>query len=165
MLAIFVSVVDFHAMNEPTIGNWGGTSEVTGRLAGSWSFDRIVKGKGTMQGIATFTPLDQERLAYREQGNLRLLNGTKLQAEREYIFSKSDTGFEVFFKENPPRLFHAISLSTRAGGGLGGNAGHLCNLDNYRSTYTFLPDGKFVIRHVVSGPRKEYTMTTTYSRI
>jgi len=117
-----------------------------------------------MQGIATFTPLDQERLTYREQGNLRLLNGTELQAEREYIFSKSDAGFEVFFKEIPPRLFHKVSLSTRAGG-LSGDAAHLCSLDDYRSTYTFLPDGKFVIRHVVSGPRKDYTMITTYSRI
>ncbi len=151
-------------MNEPTIGNWGDTSEVTRRLAGSWAFDRIIEGQGTMQGIATFTLLDQERLAYREQGNLRLLGGTELRAEREYIFSKSDTGFEVFFKEIPPRLFHKVSLSTRAGG-LRGDAAHLCNLDNYRSTYTFLPDGKFVIRHVVSGPRKDYTMTTTYSRI
>jgi len=152
-------------MKEIAIGSWDDISGVTKALPGSWSFDRVIEGQGTMQGVATFTPLDKEKLAYRERGNLKLLNGTELQAEREYIFSKSDRGFEVFFKENPPRLFHEISLSTSVGGELSGDAGHLCNLDNYRSTYTFLPDGKFVIRHVVSGPRKDYTMTTTYSRI
>jgi Family of unknown function (DUF6314) len=152
-------------MNETAIDSWGHTSEVTNKLAGSWSFDRIIEGQGTMQGTAVFTPLDRDRLVYREQGSLKLLNGTELQAEREYIFSKSNRGFEVFFKENPPRLFHEISLSIRVGGGLSGGARHLCNLDKYQSTYTFLPDGRYVIRHVVLGPRKDYTMTTTYTRL
>ena len=152
-------------MTETTTDIWIDTSEVMQWLTGSWSFDRVIEGHGTMQGTVTFSPLDRERLAYYEQGNLKLLNGVELQAEREYIFGKSDGGFEVFFKEDPPRLFHEISLTARSGGGLSGDAGHLCNLDDYQSTYTFLPDGKFVIRHVVSGPRKDYTMTTTYSRI
>jgi Family of unknown function (DUF6314) len=152
-------------MNETAIDSWGHASQVTNRLSGSWSFDRTIEGQGTMQGTAMFTPLDQDTLIYREQGSLKLLNGTKLQAEREYIFSRSSGGFQVFFKENPPRLFHEISLSMRVGGGLSGGARHLCNLDLYRSTYTFLPDGRYIIRHVVAGPRKDYTMTTTYTRL
>ena len=152
-------------MNETVIDGWGDASEVTKKLIGSWSFDRLIEGQATMQGIATFTPLDEGSLAYREQGRLKLLDGTELAAEREYIFSNSNGGFEVFFKENPPRLFHEISLSASPGGELSGSAGHLCNLDNYQSTYTFLADGRFVVRHVVSGPRKDYTMTTTYARV
>jgi Family of unknown function (DUF6314) len=152
-------------MTETETDRWGDTSGVTKKLAGSWSFDRVIEGQATMRGIATFTALERDSLAYREQGELRLLNGTELRAEREYIFSRSDRGFEVFFKENPPRLFHEIALANRAGRGMSGDATHLCNLDTYRSTYMFLPDGRFVIRHVVSGPRKDYTMTTTYSRI
>ncbi|OAF12450.1 hypothetical protein AYJ54_06380 [Bradyrhizobium centrolobii] len=152
-------------MNETVIDGWGDASEVAEKLAGSWSFNRVIEGQGTMQGVAIVTPSDKGGLAYREQGNLKLLNGTELQAEREYIFSKSDRGFEVFFNENPPRLFHDISLSATVGGDLSGSAVHLCNLDNYQSTYNFLPDGRFVVRHVVSGPRKGYTMTTTYTRV
>ena len=152
-------------MNETAIDGWGDASEVTEKLIGSWSFDRVIEGQATMQGIATFTPLNEGSLAYREQGHLKLLDGTELQAEREYIFSNSNGGFEVLFKENPPRLFHEISLSASIGGELSGSAGHLCNLDNYQSTYTFLADGRFVVRHVVSGPRKDYTMTTTYMRV
>lgn len=152
-------------MSENVIDGWGDASEVMTKLIGSWSFDRLIEVQGTMQGLAIFTPLNAERLAYREQGTLKLSNGTALQAEREYIFSKSDRGFQVFFKENPPRLFHDISLSASAGGALSGNAVHLCNLDHYQSTYTFLADGRFVIRHEVTGPRKHYTMTTAYARV
>lgn len=151
-------------MSETAIDHWGGISEVANRLAGSWQFNRVIEGQGTVQGIATLTTLDGDSLAYREQGQLRLLNGTEFQTEREYIFASSATGFQVFFKETPPRLFHEISLSASTSGVLSGAADHLCNLDTYRSSYTFLPDGRFVIRHIVEGPRKDYTMTTTYVR-
>lgn len=152
-------------MSENVIDGWGDASEVMTRLIGSWSFDRLIEDQGTMQGIADFTPLNERSLAYREQGTLKLSNGNELQAEREYIFGKSDRGFQVFFKENPPRLFHEVSLSASVAGELSGSAGHLCNLDHYQSTYTFLADGRFVIRHVVTGPRKHYTMTTAYARV
>lgn len=152
-------------MNEVTIDGWGGASGVTRKLIGSWSFDRVIESQATMQGIATFTPLDSGRLAYREQGCLKLANGTEVQAERDYIFSNSDGGFKVFFREDPPRLFHEISLSASSGGALSGRAGHLCKRDDYQSAYMFLPDGTFVVRHVVSGPRKDYTMSTTYTRL
>lgn len=152
-------------MNEATIDGWGDASDVTKKLIGSWSFSRVIENQATMQGTAIFTPLDRGRLAYREQGHLKLANGTTVQAEREYLFSSSGGGFRVFFREDPPRLFHEISLSASPGGALSGRAGHLCKHDDYQSAYAFLPDGTFAVRHVVSGPRKDYTMTTTYTRI
>jgi hypothetical protein len=152
-------------MNEAGINSWGDASDVTKKLIGSWSFERVIEGQATMQGIATFTPLDSGWLAYREQGDLKLANGTTLQAEREYVFSNCGGGFKVFFKEDPPRLFHEISLSALSGGELSGRAGHLCKRDDYQSAYMFLPDGTFVVRHVVSGPSKDYTMSTTYTRV
>jgi len=150
-------------MNGATIVGWGDASQVANKLSGSWSFDRVIEGRATMQGIATFTPLDGGRLAYREQGSLKLADGTIVQAEREYVFSNSGGGFRVFFKEDPPRLFHKISLSASSGGELSGHARHLCKRDEYQSAYLFLPDGTFAIRHVVRGPRKDYTMNTTYT--
>ena len=152
-------------MGEATPDSWGDASDITTRLIGSWSLDRVIEGQATMQGVATFVPLDGRQLAYREQGYLTLANGTTVQAEREYIFSRSDDGFEVFFREDPPRLFHAISLSASPGGELSGHARHLCKRDDYRSAYTFLPDGTFVVRHVVSGPAKDYAMRTVYTRL
>lgn len=152
-------------MNETAIDSWGDGSDVVTRLAGSWSFNRVIEGQGSMQGLATFTPLDAERLAFREQRRLTLLNGIEIEAGREYVFCARDRGFDVLFKENPPRLFHAIDLAASDGGALSGSAGHLCHLDRYQSTYTFCGDGGLIIRHVVSGPRKDYTMTTTYTRV
>lgn len=152
-------------MNETVIDAWRDASQAMTRLAGAWSFNRVIEGQGHMQGLATFTPLDAERLAYREQGRLRLLNGTELEAEREYVFCARDRGFDVYFKENPPRFFHAIELAASDDGALSGSAGHLCNLDHYQSTYVFCGDGGLIIRHVVSGPRKNYTMTTIFMRV
>jgi len=152
-------------MNEVTIDGWGEASNVSKKLIGSWSLDRVIEGRATMQGIATFAPLDGARLAYREQGRLKLANGTIVQAEREYVFSNCDGGFRVFFREDPPRLFHEISLSASPKGGLSGSARHLCNRDEYQSAYTFLRDGTFVVRHVVSGPSKDYAIDTTYTRL
>jgi Family of unknown function (DUF6314) len=143
---------------------WGNPGEVMKNLSGSWLFDRKIEGYGSMKGVATFTPLDQNRLTYREEVNLELVDGTELQAEREYIYRVRRDGFDVLFKENPPRLFHEISLVQREGSEYCGNADHLCGRDNYQSTYTFLLGGTFVIRHIVHGPRKDYTMITTYSR-
>jgi hypothetical protein len=152
-------------MNETAIDNWGDASEVVTRLAGAWAFNRVIEGQGNMQGLATFTLLSASSLAYREQGRLKLQNGTELEAEREYVFRERSRGFDVLFKESPPRLFHAIELAASDGGALSGSAGHLCNLDHYQSTYTFCGDGGVIIRHVVSGPRKDYTMTTIYTRV
>jgi len=152
-------------MNETVTDSWGDGSEVMKRLTGSWSFNRLIEGQGSMRGLATFTPLDPDDLAYSEQGRLKLLTGTELEAEREYVFRKHSRGFDVFFKETPLRLFHAIELAVSDDGALNGSADHLCNFDRYQSSYTFLVDGRFVVRHVVSGPRKDYTMTTAYARI
>lgn len=152
-------------MNETVTEGWGEAAEVMARLVGSWSLDRVIAGQGSMQGLATFTPLRETSLAYREQGRLRLVDGTALEAEREYVFRESNRGFEVFFKETPLRFFHAVSLSVSGDGARSGSAGHLCNLDHYRSTYTFRDNGSFIIRHVVSGPRKDYTTVTNYARV
>src|ERR1043165_4217818 len=113
-------------MNEATIEGWGDIAQITQKLIGSWSLDRVIESQATMQVIATFTPLDREWLAYREQGDLKLANGATMQAEREYVFRGSDGGFNVFFREDPPRLFHEISLSASSRGGLSGHAHHLC---------------------------------------
>jgi Family of unknown function (DUF6314) len=133
-------------------------------LQGQWRLDRSIEGHATMQGQAIFMPADQGWLHYREDGRLVLANGSQFDAAREYIFAPRAQGFSVFFQENPPRLFHDVTLVAGQGGEWLGEADHPCGEDHYRSLYRFLPDGRFVIRHVVTGPRKGYTMVTGYSR-
>ena len=146
-------------------GSWGNPGELLSRLCGRWSFERSIYGHGSMTGTATFTPIDNKYVAYREEGTLRLTNGAEVEAEQEYIYGQRQDGFDVFFKENSPRLFQGISLAPSSGAELHGGADHLCGEDCYRSTYEFLANGQFVIRHVVRGPCKDYAMVTTYFRL
>jgi hypothetical protein len=132
-------------------------------LAGRWMFDRSIEGYGTMTGNAVFTPIAEQRLRYREDGTLRLNNGTEFAAEREYIYAPRENGFAVLFRENPPRLFHEVALVPGSDGELRGEADHPCGEDLYRSFYRFLPGGRFIVRHAVIGPRKDYAIVTVFA--
>jgi hypothetical protein len=151
---------------------WGSPVQLLYRLAGQWSLSRTIDGqdpvksplRGSMRGSAVWTPINSGAMAYREEGLLRLNDGAEMQAERDYIYGLHEDGFDVFFKEFPPRLFQHVALGPDADGGLFGNAEHPCGEDIYRSSYRFGRDGNFTICHVVSGPRKNYAMRTDYTR-
>ena len=151
----------------PSTSFWGSPDSVFDRLAGEWSLQRNIEGQATMSGVATFTPLEAGTLKYREEGRIRLADGKEFDGHREYLFERAPGGFAVHFAETPPRLFHAIAV-VREGKGdgdvLAGSATHLCTPDTYDSSYRFLPDGSFTIRHVVHGPRKDYLSETVFSR-
>lgn len=142
---------------------WGDESTVFDRLEGSWDLDRHVGGQASMTGVAVFLRLDPDTLAYREEARVRLADGTTLDAHREYRFARAPRGFTVYFAEHPPRLFHDIEIA-HDGDALTGSALHLCSPDTYDSDYRFLADGRFTIRHTVSGPRKDYVSTTLFQR-
>jgi hypothetical protein len=151
-----------------TAAPWGAPDDVLDRLAGSWSLERVIAGKdanqGSMNGIAGFRRLENGLMAYREEGRLLLPNGEAFDAFRDYLYDRMAGGFAVFFPETPPRLFHEIRLRLDRTGALVGAAEHLCGGDHYATGYAFQPDGRFVLRHDVRGPRKDYVMTTVYAR-
>lgn len=148
---------------DPDIVTWGAANDVFDRLAGTWSLARTIDNGTTMSGHAAFTPCDDGSLAYHEHGTLALPAGQRFDAQRRYIFRASPGGFSVFFAETPERLFHAIVL-IQTGDMLRGDAVHPCRDDSYRSTYDFLPDGAFAVRHDVSGPTKSYRSYTVFRR-
>ena len=134
------------------------------RLIGRWSLERTIDGQASMRGTAGFEPTADDWIEYREEGELRLANGQRFDAERRYRYSELAGGFAVFFAETPARLFHEVTLERRPGSVLAGHASHLCARDHYRSEYLFAPDDSFSVRHEVRGPRKEYTISTVYRR-
>jgi uncharacterized protein DUF6314 len=148
---------------KPPVANWGGGADVFARLQGDWTLIRQVDGRALMKGLATFTANHDGCLTYHERGRIHLADGQTLEAERRYLYRASPTGFAVFFFEEPCRLFHDVRLE-RANGGLMSEASHRCKDDLYLSRYAFLADGTFFIRHAVSGPRKNYTLETSYDR-
>ncbi|MDJ0945107.1 MAG: DUF6314 family protein [Kiloniellales bacterium] len=145
-------------------GAWGGPGAVFDRLAGRWEIARRIEPGGGLEGSAVFAPDGAGGLAYREAGELRLANGVTVAAERCYLYRPRPDGFAVYFAEMPPRLFHEIALTADRRGWRRGRARHLCAADLYLTRYAFLPDGRFVLRHRVRGPRKAYRITTWYRR-
>lgn len=143
---------------------WGGPGAILGRLAGRWEIDREIEPGGSLKGLAVFEPEGEGGLDYREQGELRLSSGVTAAATRRYLYRARPAGFAVLFAERPPRLFHEVVLAADRLARLCGRARHLCGADLYLTSYLFLPDGRFVIRHRVRGPRKAYCMTTWYRR-
>lgn len=144
-------------------GPWGGADSVFDGLEGRWNLVRHIENQATMAGTAVFGRQDAGVLKYREEGRVRLTDGKTFDAHREYRFARAANGFAVFFEEEPPRLFHRIGIAPD-GDALAGSASHLCTPDLYDSTYRFLADGRFTIRHTVRGPRKDYVSTTVFRR-
>lgn len=143
---------------------WGTADTVFGALAGAWTLARTIEGQASMTGTAVFTPAaDPDMLKYREDGRIQLADGKTFDGHREYLFERAPGGFVVHFAETPPRLFHTIRV-VRNGDALAGSATHLCTPDTYDSSYRFLPDGSFEIRHTVHGPRKDYLSATVFTR-
>jgi len=152
------------ASTPPTIrAPWGTPDAVFDRLTGAWTLERNIEGQATMTGMAVFTSTAQGWSRYREEGRIRLADGKEFDGHREYLFERAPGGFVVHFAESPPRLFHAIEV-VRDGDALAGSATHLCTPDTYDSSYRFLADGSFVIRHTVHGPRKDYLSATVFRR-
>jgi hypothetical protein len=147
----------------PPLPTWGTADTVFDGLVGAWELERTIEGQAAMTGIAVFTPLEAGMLKYREEGRIRLADGKEFDGHREYLFERAPGGFVVHFAETPPRLFHAIGI-VRDGDALAGSATHLCTPDTYDSSYRFLADGSFTIRHTVHGPRKDYLSATVFRR-
>ena len=153
-----------HADPVPPFACWGRDADaVFDRLEGAWHLDRTIEHQATMTGTAVFRRHGTDVLHYREEGRIRLADGKAFDGHREYRFERAPGGFTVFFAEAPPRLFHRIEVA-RDADGFTGSATHLCAPDTYDSSYCFLADGSFVIRHSVHGPRKDYVSTTLFRR-
>ncbi len=146
-----------------------------GLMAGRWNLYRTITSPKfqpmTGAGKAIFENYQKDSspsLLYKEELTLHLPSES-IHASKEYIFRLIDNEISVFFNENPERFFYTLKfddqttkderLFQQAGGE------HLCGNDNYRASYSFFNDNSFELTYQVSGPKKDYTMTTKYNRI
>jgi len=100
---------------------------------------------------------------YYEDGELRLDDGQTLHSRQRYVYEKSEGGFAVFFYDTQ-ELFHLATFEAGEDGELRADASHLCKDDRYVTQYTIRSDGSFEVRHLVNGPRKDYSIRTVYWR-
>ncbi len=134
-----------------------GNSSILENLVGNWNLERFYDNGAKVLGTANFTKIKANEFEYSETGVMILADGKEMMCTRKYIYKPSLSGFEVYFFENPEKLFQKINLTKEKNGSLSAKATHFCVKDVYASSYKFFSDRHFEITHVVCGPKKEYT--------
>ena len=120
---------------------------------GHWQIDRMIEDRragqtGRFTGTGLFRP-DAGGLIYEERGRLTL-GAARFEAERRYFWRVGDGGIDVCFEDG--RFFHRI----------GPKAVHWCDPDDYHVTYDFGDWPRWQAAWQVTGPRKDYVMTSIY---
>ncbi|MEL6915827.1 MAG: DUF6314 family protein [Pseudomonadota bacterium] len=101
------------------------------------------------EGLARIT----RRWTYLEWGNLEV-RGRDYTAGRRYWWKPMEGGFDVFFEDGKP--FHKFTFDRPS-------ARHDCDPDTYLVRYDFSEWPTWRCTWEVSGPRKDYKMSSTYA--
>jgi hypothetical protein len=128
---------------------------------GNWLVSRRIDDRhsgrpGRFEGTASLIPAG-EGLRYREEGTLTLGYGPAFPATRDYRWLPDGEGIEVRFADGRP--FHRFRAEGAASG-----TDHPCGADLYRVTYDFSAWPDWRAEWTVTGPAKDYVMTSLYRR-
>lgn len=140
-----------------------GFEEVFNSLAGEWFLRRSISSGECLQGRATISHAGTNRLFVSEEGDLRLADGGSVPASRNWVWRFEEGSLEIFFDEEPLRLYHEVELIAEADCWRG-EASHDCPPDIYRGEYLFRHDA-IMVEQTVLGPRKDYRIISEFSRI
>lgn len=94
---------------------------------------------------------------YREDGQLQIEGHASFTAERRYMWVDDGARVKVLFEDGRP--FHHIDLSHDQPSDI-----HHCDPDIYDVRYDFAGWPQWCCVWRVSGPRKDYVMTSVYMR-
>ena len=129
-------------------------------FAGDWSLMRRIAqadgGTGVLRGTARFA-LTGPVLDYSETGVLTM-DGAELEARQSHVWRTDGNRIHVCFSDGRP--FHSFELGVSDPA-----ATHDCPPDTYVVTDDFGDWPEWHSRWVVTGPRKDYRMVSTYTRI
>ncbi len=133
-------------------------------LGGCWAFTRQISNGLTATGRAVFLPGEAEALDYREDGALS--NGG--QFTKQYRYSLSANGIVIVHADpqNNGASFQILQFQTAPAGAdydMFAEAANLCGKDYYESAYRLTADHIWM-RHIVSGPKKDYQIETSFHR-
>ncbi|SPJ26226.1 DUF6314 family protein [Palleronia abyssalis] len=129
-------------------------------FAGVWAIRRTIDDRrqdqvGRFEGEGRFT-VEGATLHYRETGLLKIGDAT-LEAEQSHVWRSDGTLIRVCFSDGRP--FHSFET-----GVLHPAAQHLCAPDTYDVAYDFGGWPEWRSEWTVTGPRKDYTLVSTYAR-
>ncbi|WP_417904900.1 DUF6314 family protein [Candidatus Tisiphia endosymbiont of Micropterix aruncella] len=140
-------------------------------LVGTYAITRILGNYGTAKGIAYFIEdkkhiySPHSRILYREELDVKYYGNTnKVKAFKDYLYSLEQNKIVKYFvNENNNGLFYQLHFISNTPFQAEGT--HQCNLDLYQANYTFLNKNSFELSYKVLGPNKNYTITTSFTRI
>ena len=122
-------------------------------LQGKWTFKRQIDDRHSNTKMSATGTLTVDNTLWAEQGDL---NGTKFTQNYGLVFNDKG-GITVNFPDG--RLFYTLkNLEENQ------TIDHLCGNDHYQGAYTYQTQTQFTLIWHVKGPKKDYTMTTEYSR-
>lgn len=131
-------------------------------LSGRWRIARRISDArlgitGRLMGHAVFTP-SPEGLVHDENGDLRFGAHAGPAARRYRLIIDRPSKAEVRHADGS--VFHQIDL-------ISGQAEilHQCGSDQYVGRYRVLRDDRFAVTWHVTGPRKDYRLSTLHARL
>lgn len=140
-------------------GSWWAERELTDHLSGQpGSFLGIASFTGQGAGPGAGRLADGDVLAYHERGELRF-GRHQGPASRSLLYRRRPDGtVQVLFADGRP--FYVLDLRTGYW-----EAEHPCGADHYLVTVRVLGDDSLTEHWRARGPEKDYSMTTTLTRI
>ena len=126
---------------------------------GAWQLDRSIAhrtGQRAMLSGQALLTREGQGLLYHEIGLLHLERQSPVKAERRYLW-RPGHGATIDVRFEDGRAFHSIDLQVP-------QARHDCAPDVYDVTYDFSDWPHWRSRWDVTGPKKDYAMTSVYRR-
>ncbi len=129
------------------------------QFKGQWALSREIfhddGAKAVFEGHAVWAE-GQGGYLYREEGALHIAGHGPVTAERNYIWRVATAGgIDVCFDDGRP--FHHIGVQATGDR-------HWCDPDTYVVEYDFSDWPKWRSEWAVTGPRKNYRMSSFYTR-
>lgn len=140
-------------------------------LRGTWQLQRHLGTQGHMQGVAYFRPYGEGILHYQEEGKATLGPGNTFAAHREYAYVYDQGTIAVCFwdkkQQQPARLLHPLQfyIPQATDPPLMATGTHKCADDRYQAHYRFVNPKQFRLTYQVKGPRKDYVLTSYFSKM
>ena len=142
---------------------------------GDWKFERKIQFAGSMalyaqaNGDAILEKGEEENvLQYHEKGILKMAE-TQHQHPffRKYKYNITAEGLDIFFNDELTRNFNLYQqyILETATNKLVPKEIHVCNKDLYEGDFSFTDAAHFIHTSVITGPLKNYIITSEYSKI
>ena len=144
-------------------------------LPGAWSLRRDIEdarfGAGSFTGTAVFAPQSGETLLYEEQGELKL-GAWRGPAWRRWIYALEGEALAIRYPGRYPdsrAALHCFVFGREPNGEAGAHhihARHIhcCGEDRYDARLELRSDGSLFLGYRVTGPAKDYRLTTILTR-